>query len=97
MRAIEEGVRELLAAEQAERKAKLDEHRVHTVFKVGDEMLLLTKALFDAANNGKLRTRWPSLNASNTVLQRRMSCSPTVNIDRLKPLFKLAGAPPAPG
>ena len=26
-----------------------------------------------------------------------MRCSPTVNVDRLKPLFERAGAEPAPG
>ena len=64
--------RELLAAAQAERKAKLDAGRVDTVFAVGDRALLRTKELLDVADIGKLRPRWegpftvtacPSLNA----------------------------------
>ncbi len=51
-------VRELLAAAQAARKAKLDVGRVDTVFKVGDRVLLRTKELLDAADIGKLRPRW---------------------------------------
>ena len=46
-------VRELLAAAQTERKAKLDAGRVDTVFKVGDRVLLRTKELLDAADIGK--------------------------------------------
>ncbi len=48
---LELQVRQLLAAAQQERKAKLDAGRV---FKVGEQMLLLTKELLDAANIGKL-------------------------------------------
>ena len=40
MRELELTVRELLAAAQRERKAKLDAGRVDTVFKVGDQVLL---------------------------------------------------------
>ena len=58
MRAMEAKGRELLAAAQAERKAKLDAGRVDTVFKVGDRVLLRTKELLDAADIGKLRPRW---------------------------------------
>ena len=99
-------MRELLAAAQAERKAKLDAGRVDTVFKVGDRVLLRTKELLDAADIGKLRPRWdgpftvtacPSPNAYTLALPRRMRCSPTVNVDRLKPFYERAGAPPAPG
>ena len=106
MRALEATVRELLAAAQAERKAKLDAGRVDTVFKVGDRVLLRTKELLDAADIGKLRPRWdgpftvtacPSPNAYTLALPRRMRCSPTVNVDRLKPFYERAGAPPAPG
>ena len=99
-------VRELLAAAQAERKAKLNAGRVDTVFRVGDQVLLRTKELLDAADIGKLRPRWdgpftvtacPSPNAYTLALPRRMRCSPTVNVDRLKPSFERAGSPPAPG
>ena len=106
MRAMEVTVRELLAAAQAERKAKLDAGRVDTVFQVGDRVLLRTKELLDAADIGKLRPRWdgpftvtacPSPNAYTLALPRKMRCSPTVNVDRLKPFFERAGAEPAPG
>ena len=106
MRAMEATVRELLAAAQADRKAKLDAGRVDTVFQVGDRVLLRTKELLDAADIGKLRPRWdgpftvlacPSPNAYTLALPRRMRCSPTVNVDRLKPFFERFGAPPAPG
>ena len=106
MRAMEVNVRELLAAAQAEQKAKLDAGRVDTVFKVGDQVLLRTKELLDAADIGKLRPRWdgpftvtacPSPNAYTLALPRKMHCSPTVNVDRLKPFFERAGAAPAPG
>jgi hypothetical protein len=51
MRAMEATVRELLAAAQAERKARLDAGWVDTVFQVtvGDQVLLWTKELLDAA------------------------------------------------
>ena len=106
MRTLEATVRELLAATQAERKATLDAGRVDTVFKVGDRVLLRTKELLDVADIGKLRPRWdgpftvtacPSPNAYTLALPRRMRCSPTVNVARLKPFFARAGAPPAPG
>ena len=58
MRAMETTVRELLAAAQAARKAKLDAGWVDTVFKVGDQVLLGTKELLDAADIGKLLPRW---------------------------------------
>ncbi len=48
MRQLDTTVRELLAAAQAARKAKLDAGRVDTVFKVGDRVLLRTKELLDA-------------------------------------------------
>ena len=106
MRLMEATVRELLAAAQQERKAKLDAGRVDTVFKVGDRVLLRTKELLDAADIGKLRPRWdgpfmvtacPSPNAYTLALPPRMRCSSTVNVDRLKPFFARVDAPPAPG
>jgi hypothetical protein len=106
MQAVEAMVRELLAAAQAERKAQLDAGRVDTVFQVGDRVLLRTKELLDAADIGKLRPRWDgpftvtaclSPNAYTLALPRKMRCSPTVNVDRLKPFFERAGASPAPG
>ena len=101
-------VRALLAAAQAERKAKLDAGRVDTVFRVGDRVLLRTnlKERIDAADIGKLRPRWdgpftvtacPSPNAYTLSLPSKMRCSPTVNVDRLKPFFARTGAPPPPG
>jgi hypothetical protein len=106
MRTMELTVRELLAAAQQARKAKLDTGRVDTVFKVGDRVLLRTKELLDAADIGKLRPRWngpftvtgcPSPNAYTLALPRRMRCSPTVNVDRLKPFHERIDSPPAPG
>ena len=59
MHEIEATVGELLAAAQAEQKAKLDAGRVtDTFFTVGDRVLLRTKELIDATNIGKLRPRW---------------------------------------
>ena len=57
MRAMEETVLEPLAAAQADWKAKLDAGRVDTVFQVGDQVLLRTNELLDAAEIGKLRPR----------------------------------------
>ena len=42
-------------------------------------------------------TACPSPNAYTLALPRKMRCSPTVNVDRLKPFFERAGAEPAPG
>ena len=39
----------------------------------------------------------PSPYAYTLELPRRMCCSPTVNVDRLKPFFERAGAPPTTG
>ena len=106
MRSIEATVRELLATTQAASKAKLDAGRVDTVFHVGDRVLLRTKELLDAADIGKLRPRWdgpftvaacPSPNAYTLALPRKMRCSPTVNVDRLKPFFERSDEPPPPG
>ncbi len=51
---------ELLVATQATRKAKLDAGLVDMVFKVGGQVLLLTKELLDTAQAdiGKLLQRW---------------------------------------
>ena len=77
-----------------------------TVFAVGDQVLLRTKELLDAADIGKLRPRWdgpftvlasPSPNAYTLALPRKMLCSATVNVDRLKPFVPRADAPPPPG
>ena len=43
---------------QQERKAALDRGRVDTTFQVGDQVMLRTKELLDAAEVGKLRPRW---------------------------------------
>jgi hypothetical protein len=51
---LELQVLELLAAAQQEQKAKLDAGRVNTVFKVGDQVLLLTKEPLDIADICKL-------------------------------------------
>ncbi len=102
---MEVTVRELLAAAQAERKTKLHAGRVDMVLKVGDLVLLRTKELLDAADIGKLRPRWdchfrvtacPSPTVYTLALPRKMRCSPAVNVDRLKPFTKRAGAAPAP-
>ena len=62
--------------------------------------------LLDAADIGKLRplqngpftlTACPSPNAYTLSLPSKMRTSPTVNVDRLKPFFARAGAPPLPG
>ena len=104
---LEEEVRALLHAAQQERKAALDKGRVDTVFHVGDEVLLRTKELLDAAEIGKLRPRWEGPfrvtavagpNAYTLALPRRFRCSPTVNVDRLKPYHARddRSAPPGP-
>ena len=107
MAALEEEVRALLHAAQQERKAALDRGRVDTVFHVGDEVLLRTKELLDAAEIGKLRPRWEGPfrvtavagpNAYTLALPRRFRCSPAVNVDRLKPYHARddRSAPPGP-
>jgi hypothetical protein len=60
MRAMRATVHELLAAAQAERRARFDAGRVDTVFQVGDQVLLRTtgKELLDASDIGELRPRW---------------------------------------
>jgi hypothetical protein len=78
------------------RRARLLSTPAGTTFKfqVGDQVLLRTKELLDAAEVGKLCPRWEgpftvaALAGPNTytlTLPRRFKCSPTVNVDRLKP------------
>ena len=64
-----------------------------------------TKEMLDTADIGKLRPRWDgpftvtacqSPNAYTVALPRKMRCSPTVNVDRLKPFFERADEPPTP-
>jgi hypothetical protein len=58
IKALEQEVRVLLHAAQQEGKAALDHGRVDTTFKVGDQVLLRTQELLDAAEVGKLHLRW---------------------------------------
>ena len=106
MKALEQEVQALLHAAQQERKAALDPGRVDTTFHVGDQVMLRTKELLDAAEVGKLRPRWEGPfrvaavagpNAYTLTLPRRFKCSPTVNVDRLKPYHPRAGRPDPPG
>jgi len=106
MHEVETTVRALLMEAQAACKAKLDAGRVDTVFMVGDQVMLRTKELLDAAEIGKLRPRWEgpfkvaALAGPNTytlTLPRRFKCSPTINVDRLKPYHPRADRPDPPG
>ena len=81
------------------RKAKLDAGRV-------DRDTLRTKELLDAADVGKPRPRrdgpftvtaCPSPNAHTLALPRKMRCSPTVSVDRLKPFFARGSRAGIPG
>jgi hypothetical protein len=72
----------------------------------GDRVLLRTKELLESADIRKLCPRWdgpftvtacPSPNAYTLALPRLMRCSPTVNVDCLKPFFERLGTAPAPG
>ena len=76
------------------------------MFQLGDQVLPQTKELLDNSDIGKLRQRWdgqftvntcPDPNAYTLALQRKISCSPAVSVDRLKPFFVRTGAPPSPG
>ena len=92
-------------AAQAERKA--NSTRAASTECCDRTLLRRTKELLDAADIGKLRPGWdgpftvtacPSPKAAPLALTRgKMCCSPTVNVDRLKPFFARAGTPPAPG
>ena len=106
MQALEQEVRALLHAAQLERKAAMDKGRVDTAFRVGDEVMLRTAKLLDDADIGKLRPRWEgpfrvtALAGPNTytlALPPRFRCSPTVNVDRLKPYFAREDQPAPPG
>ena len=57
MKFLEQEVRALLHAAQRERKEELDRGRMDTVFQVGDQVLLRTKELLDAAEVGKLQVQ----------------------------------------
>ncbi len=79
--------------------------RVDTTFQVGDQVILQTKELLDAADVGKLRPRWEgplsvaALAGPNTytlALSRRFKCSPTVNVERLKPFHHMRANPTRP-
>ena len=68
-------------------------------------MLLRTKELLDAAEIGKLRPRWdgpltatacPSPIAYTLASQRKMRCSPTVNVDRPSPFSSARTSHPLP-
>jgi hypothetical protein len=106
MKALEQEVQALLHAAQQERKTTLDRGRVDTTFQVGDQVLLRTVELLDAAEIGKLRPRWEgpfrviALAGPNTytlALPRRFRCSPTVNVERLKPYYARPDKPDPPG
>ena len=105
MKALEQEVRALLHAAQQERKAALDRGRVDTTFQVGDQVMLRTKELLDAAEVGKLRPQWEGPfpvaavagpKTCTLTLPARFKGSPTVNVDRLKPYVLRAGRPPPP-
>ena len=74
------------------------------MFKVVDHVLLRTKELLDAADIGKLCPRdctftvtaCLSPNSYMLALPRKMCCSPTFNVDRLKPFFARADELPPP-
>jgi hypothetical protein len=51
---LEKEVRELLHTAQQARQEAMDRGRVDTIFQVGDQVLLRTRELLDAAEIGKL-------------------------------------------
>ena len=96
----------LIHVAQQERKAALDRGRVDTTFQVGDKVWLRTKELADGAEIGKLQPRWDgpfavaAIAGPNTYtlsLPARLRCSPTVNVERLKPYCARAGLPAPAG
>ena len=106
MQALEREVQALIRAAQQERKAALDRGRVDTTFQVGDKVWLRTKELADGAEIGKLQPRWDgpfavaAIAGPNTYtlsLPARLRCSPTVNVERLKPYCARAGLPAPAG
>ena len=106
MQALEREVRALIHAAQQERKATRDRGRVDTTFQVGDKVWLRTKELHDGAEIGKLQPRWDgpfsvmAMAAPNTytlALPPRLRCSPTVNVERLKPYHARANQPAPAG
>ena len=89
-----------------EPKAALDRGLVDRTLQVGDQVMLRTKELLDAAVVGKLRPRWEGPfplaavagpNTYTLTLSARFKCSPTVKVDRLKPYFPRPGRPSSPG
>ena len=108
MKGLVEEVRGLLVEAQAQRKRRLDPHRVATSFQLGDLVLLRTTDLRDPAEVGKLRDRFsgpfpvvavgpaPNTFTLGTGPQGRPRGSATVNIDRLKPYFPRASASLSP-
>ncbi len=52
MQTLEQEVRALLHTAQSQRKIAMDKGRVDTVFQVGDEVMLRTAELLDAADIG---------------------------------------------
>jgi hypothetical protein len=106
MKVLEQEVQALLHAAQQDSKTTLDHGRVDTTFQVGDQVLLRTAEQLDAAEIGKLRPRWKgpfgviALAGPNTytlALQRRFRCSPTVNLECLKPYHASTDKPDPPG
>ncbi len=100
MRELERMVRELLAAAQQDRKAKLDAGLVDALFKAGDQVLRLTKELLRSASCCRCGTPFTFTACPRPnpyTLAQKMLCSSTVNVNRLKPFHARADDPQAPG
>ena len=99
MKAFEQEVLALLHAAHQERKEALDRGQVDTTFQVGDQVMLWTKEMLDAAEVGKLRPprRKDAPDTYTLTLPARFMCRPTVNVGRLKPYFLRTGRPPSHG
>ena len=105
LRAMEATVRELLAAAQAHwRSGRRNPTRAASTrcSRWATACCCGPKELLDAADIGKLRPPWngpyiattcPSPNAYTPALPHKTRCSPTVNVDRLKPSSR---GPPGP-